>query len=143
MADKNSASSSPRGRQQTPQDETQAPRTPAQDRSGHSQAHPQEKRGTQGKKDTREKRSPRRKNSRRRNTGAEHRERRARLAAARAAHPVSVSYPADLPVTAAKDEIAGAIRDNQVVIIAGETGSGKTTQLPKICLDLGLGVDGF
>ena len=143
MAEDNSASSSPRGRQRTPQDETQAPRTPAQDRSGHSQAHPQEKRGTQGKKDTREKRSPRRKNSRRRNTGAEHRERRARLAAARAAHPVSVSYPADLPVTAAKDEIAGAIRDNQVVIIAGETGSGKTTQLPKICLDLGLGVDGL
>ena len=143
MAENNSASSSPRGLQRTPQDETQAPRTPAQDRSGHSQAHPQEKRGTHGKQGTQEKRPPRRRNSRRRNTGAEHRERRARLAAARAAHPVAVTYPEDLPVTAAKDEIAGAIRDNQVVIIAGETGSGKTTQLPKICLDLGLGVDGL
>ena len=139
MADKNSASSSPRGRQQTPQDETQAPRPSAPDRPGRSQAHP-EATGNQG---TQEKRRPRRKNSRRRNTGAEHRERRARLAAARAAHPVTVSYPEDLPVTAAKDEIAEAIRDNQVVIIAGETGSGKTTQLPKICLDLGLGVNGL
>jgi ATP-dependent helicase HrpA len=146
MADKNSASSSPRGRQQTPQDETQAPRPSAQDRPGRSQAHPEateEKLGARGNQGTQEKRRPRRKNSRRRNTGAEHRERRARLAAARAAHPVTVSYPEDLPVTAAKDEIAEAIRDNQVVIIAGETGSGKTTQLPKICLDLGLGVNGL
>ena len=146
MADKNSASSSPRGRQQTPQDETQAPRPSAPDRPGRSQAHPEateEKLGARGNQGTQEKRRPRRKNSRRRNTGAEHRERRARLAAARAAHPVTVSYPEDLPVTAAKDEIAEAIRDNQVVIIAGETGSGKTTQLPKICLDLGLGVNGL
>ena len=74
-------------------------------------------------------------------TGAEHRERRARLREARAAHPVTVTYPPELPVSAAKDEIAEAIRDNQVVIIAGETGSGKTTQLPKICLELGLGVE--
>ncbi|GAA1525615.1 ATP-dependent RNA helicase HrpA [Brevibacterium permense] len=80
---------------------------------------------------------------RRRTTAAHHQQRRARLKDARAAHPVTVTYPADLPVTAAKDEIAEAIRDNQVVIIAGETGSGKTTQLPKICLDLGLGVDGL
>lgn len=80
---------------------------------------------------------------RRRTTAAHHQQRRARLKDARAAHPVTVTYPEDLPVTAAKDEIAEAIRDNQVVIIAGETGSGKTTQLPKICLDLGLGVDGL
>ncbi|AZU00301.1 MAG: ATP-dependent RNA helicase HrpA [Brevibacterium linens] len=80
---------------------------------------------------------------RRRTTAAHHQQRRARLKDARAAHPVTVSYPEDLPVTAAKDEIAEAIRDNQVVIIAGETGSGKTTQLPKICLDLGLGIDGL
>jgi ATP-dependent helicase HrpA len=91
----------------------------------------------------RTKRSPRRKNQRRKATAAHHRQRRARLKAARAAHPVAVTYPDDLPVTAAKDEIAEAIRDNQVVIIAGETGSGKTTQLPKICLELGLGVDGL
>jgi ATP-dependent helicase HrpA len=53
-----------------------------------------------------------------------------------------VSYPPELPVSQRKDEIAAAIRDNQVVIVAGETGSGKTTQLPKICLELGRGVTG-
>ena len=45
-----------------------------------------------------------------------------------------------LPITAWRDEIAAAIREHQVVIVAGETGSGKTTQLPKICLELGRGV---
>ena len=49
-----------------------------------------------------------------------------------------IAYP-DLPVSARRDEIARAIRDNQVVVVAGETGSGKTTQLPKICLELGRG----
>src|SRR5690242_6439443 len=63
------------------------------------------------------------------------------LAAPRPAAPV-VSYPPDLPVSQRKDEIAAAIRDHQVVIVAGETGSGKTTQLPKICLELGRGVTG-
>jgi ATP-dependent helicase HrpA len=53
-----------------------------------------------------------------------------------------VSYPPGLPVSQRKDEIATAIRDHQVVIVAGETGSGKTTQLPKICLELGRGVTG-
>src|SRR5438045_2554141 len=53
-----------------------------------------------------------------------------------------IGYPAELPVSQRKDDIAEAIRDNQVVIVAGETGSGKTTQLPKICLELGLGVRG-
>ena len=48
----------------------------------------------------------------------------------------SITYP-DLPVSARREEIAAAIRDHQVVIVAGETGSGKTTQLPKICLELG------
>src|SRR5690348_2741405 len=50
---------------------------------------------------------------------------------------VEISYPADLPVSARRDDIAAAIRDHQVVIVAGETRSGKTTQLPKICLELG------
>ena len=50
-----------------------------------------------------------------------------------------LSYPEDLPVSARREDIAEAIRDNQVVIVAGETGSGKTTQLPKICLELGRG----
>jgi ATP-dependent helicase HrpA len=51
----------------------------------------------------------------------------------------TISYPAELPISQRKDEIAAAIRDHQVVVIAGETGSGKTTQLPKICLELGRG----
>ena len=48
-----------------------------------------------------------------------------------------ISYPEDLPVSQRREDIAAAIRDHQVVIIAGETGSGKTTQLPKILLELG------
>ncbi|TFV81539.1 ATP-dependent RNA helicase HrpA [Microbacterium sp. dk485] len=48
-----------------------------------------------------------------------------------------IAYPPELPVSAAREEIARAIRDHQVVIVAGATGSGKTTQLPKICLELG------
>jgi ATP-dependent helicase HrpA len=54
-----------------------------------------------------------------------------------------IKYPEQLPVSQKKDEIAKAIRENQVVIIAGETGSGKTTQIPKICLELGLGIDRY
>jgi len=54
-----------------------------------------------------------------------------------------VTYPDDLPVAARRDDIAAAIRDHQVVIVAGETGSGKTTQLPKICLELGRGIEGL
>jgi ATP-dependent helicase HrpA len=59
----------------------------------------------------------------------------------RAAIP-AVSYPEQLPISARRDDISAAIRDHQVVVIAGETGSGKTTQLPKICLELGRGVRG-
>ena len=50
---------------------------------------------------------------------------------------MEISYDESLPITGWHDEIADAIRDNPVVIVAGETGSGKTTQLPKICLELG------
>ncbi len=53
------------------------------------------------------------------------------------------TFPDDLPVVQKRDEIAAAIAANQVVILCGETGSGKTTQLPKICLELGRGVDGM
>ena len=63
------------------------------------------------------------------------------LAERTAAIPV-ISFP-DLPVSARRDEIARAIRDHQVVIVSGETGSGKTTQLPKICMQLGRGVAGM
>ena len=59
----------------------------------------------------------------------------------RSAVPV-ISYPPELPVSQRRAELAEAIRDHQVVIIAGETGSGKTTQLPKICLELGRGITG-
>jgi len=55
----------------------------------------------------------------------------------------TITYPADLPITARKDDIAATIRDHQVVIVSGETGSGKTTQLPKICLELGRGIEGL
>ncbi len=51
------------------------------------------------------------------------------------------SYPPDLPITARREEIVAAIRANQVVVIAGETGSGKTTQIPKMCLEAGLGIE--
>ncbi|MDB6119834.1 MAG: hrpB 1, partial [Verrucomicrobiaceae bacterium] len=49
--------------------------------------------------------------------------------------PPTIRYPADLPITARREEIVAAIRDHQVIILAGETGSGKTTQLPKMCLE--------
>jgi len=53
-----------------------------------------------------------------------------------------IRYDDDLPVSAKRDEIGSVIRDHQVVIICGETGSGKSTQLPKICLELGRGIEG-
>ncbi|MEX3102723.1 MULTISPECIES: ATP-dependent RNA helicase HrpA [unclassified Streptomyces] len=61
----------------------------------------------------------------------------------RAGRVPAVSYPEQLPVSQKKDDIAEAIRDHQVVIVAGETGSGKTTQIPKICMELGRGVRGM
>src|SRR5690625_7873535 len=56
--------------------------------------------------------------------------------------PFKITYPEDLPVSARRDDIAKAIQEHQVVIISGETGSGKTTQIPKICLELGRGQNG-
>ncbi|MFJ8943750.1 ATP-dependent RNA helicase HrpA [Streptomyces sp. NPDC102395] len=61
----------------------------------------------------------------------------------RRARVPAVTYPEQLPVSQKKDDIAAAIRDHQVVIVAGETGSGKTTQIPKICMELGRGVRGM
>ncbi|MGW3656451.1 ATP-dependent RNA helicase HrpA [Streptomyces sp. NPDC005151] len=63
--------------------------------------------------------------------------------AGRAERMPALSYPEELPVSQKKDEILEAIRDHQVVIVAGETGSGKTTQIPKICMELGRGVRGM
>ncbi|MGW5382930.1 ATP-dependent RNA helicase HrpA [Nocardia sp. NPDC003963] len=64
-----------------------------------------------------------------------------RIAARRAAVP-AITYPEQLPVTGRRDDIAAAIAAHQVVVVAGETGSGKTTQIPKICLELGRGIRG-
>ncbi|MDR2689325.1 MAG: ATP-dependent RNA helicase HrpA [Azoarcus sp.] len=64
------------------------------------------------------------------------------LAARRAALPVP-DFPPELPVSARRDEIAAALAAHQTVIVCGETGSGKTTQLPKICLTLGRGAAGL
>src|SRR6202171_1356785 len=63
------------------------------------------------------------------------------LVATREAAVPTITYP-DLPVSDRRDEIARAIAEHQVVVVAGETGSGKTTQLPKICLELGRGIRG-
>jgi len=65
----------------------------------------------------------------------------ARLESRRASVP-RISYPEQLPVSARRDDIAAAIAAHQVVVVAGETGSGKTTQIPKICLELGRGIRG-
>ncbi|WP_328901305.1 ATP-dependent RNA helicase HrpA [Streptomyces sp. NBC_00441] len=61
----------------------------------------------------------------------------------RAGRLPALTYPEQLPVSQKKDEILEAIRDHQVVIVAGETGSGKTTQIPKICMELGRGLRGM
>jgi ATP-dependent helicase HrpA len=68
-------------------------------------------------------------------------EAQARVQRRRASVP-QVSYPPQLPVSARRDDLLAAIQDHQVVVVAGETGSGKTTQLPKLCLELGRGVRG-
>jgi ATP-dependent helicase HrpA len=54
-----------------------------------------------------------------------------------------ITFDADLPITARREDIAAAIREHQVVIVCGETGSGKSTQLPKICLEMGRGIAGL
>ncbi|MCA9085640.1 MAG: ATP-dependent RNA helicase HrpA [Planctomycetaceae bacterium] len=60
----------------------------------------------------------------------------------RAAAVPKITWPDDLPVVARRDEIATALRDHQVIVVCGETGSGKSTQLPKIALEIGRGVGG-
>jgi ATP-dependent helicase HrpA len=69
--------------------------------------------------------------------------RRTSVRAERRAALGNIAYPPELPVVDRRDDIAAAITTHPVVIVAGETGSGKTTQLPKICLDLGRGVEGL
>src|ERR1043165_8763345 len=61
----------------------------------------------------------------------------------RAASLGPIAFDADLPIAARRDEIAKTIAESQVIVLCGETGSGKTTQLPKICLGLGRGIAGL
>ncbi|MGK5045135.1 ATP-dependent RNA helicase HrpA [Janthinobacterium sp. GB4P2] len=81
--------------------------------------------------------------------GQENRESRDAARAAREAEKTfrnplpPITYPEDLPVSGRRAEIAKALTENQVIIVSGETGSGKTTQLPKICLELGRGQKGM
>ncbi len=63
--------------------------------------------------------------------------------AARAGDIPKIEYDAELPIVTRKDDIAAAIIKHQVIVVCGETGSGKSTQLPKICLELGRGIDGI
>ena len=69
--------------------------------------------------------------------------RSAERAALRRQNLPKVDYPEELPISARRADIRAAIEANQIVIICGETGSGKTTQLPKLCLDMGRGVQGM
>ena len=122
--------------------------TPSDTKGSASSARPSEEaRGPKGAGDPGRKRSDKRPNHKRGKGDGAGREqgrdkRQAPLTAeqveARKRSVPNIAYP-DLPVSARRDEIARAIRDNQVVVVAGETGSGKTTQLPKICLELGRG----
>ncbi len=70
------------------------------------------------------------------------RESQAILGRRQALVPAQVDYPAELPVSEKREEIAALIQAHQVLVLCGETGSGKSTQLPKLCLDLGRGVAG-
>ncbi|MGJ8525585.1 DEAD [Halomonadaceae bacterium LMG 33818] len=72
-----------------------------------------------------------------------HVEKSRRQVEVREAQPLSIRYPEGLPVSARHDTIMAALKEHQVIIVAGETGSGKTTQLPKMCLELGLGTRGI
>ena len=128
-------------RDETPQTPDTSRETPVPARSGARQSA--DGAGPRGRGRPRRKRSGDR---RRPDTGSrreQHESRRERQRAARATREPLLEYPAELPVVEHREEIAEAIRDHQVVVIAGETGSGKTTQIPKICLELGLGVTGM
>src|SRR3954469_9021388 len=98
--------------------------------------------GQRGRRPQQSRRRPGRRRGPDRRTSEPVRRLRPEDVARRAAAVPAVSYPDELPVSQRRDDIAAAIRDHQVVIVAGETGSGKTTQLPKICLELGRGVHG-
>ncbi len=68
---------------------------------------------------------------------------REEIVAARRATRYRLDYPSSLPITAAREELLEAIREHRVIVVCGDTGSGKTTQLPKLCLEAGRGIDGM
>src|SRR5690606_2529012 len=91
--------------------------------------------------DVRKAKEPQRRTAAERRLASELENAERRVAERRAGVP-RITYPAELPVTTYRDDLLAAIRDHQVVIVAGETGSGKTTQLPRLCLELGRGILG-
>ena len=70
-------------------------------------------------------------------------QRREEIVAARRATRYRLEYPEALPITAAREELLAAIAKHRVIVVCGDTGSGKTTQLPKLCLEAGRGVEGM
>ncbi|WP_423392649.1 ATP-dependent RNA helicase HrpA [Burkholderia sp. LMG 21824] len=124
-------------RQQQGQQQGQPPRRPQQQQAGQPAQAPRGPRGDESRGDARQ---PAAKDaSAATGERAPRRERAPRAVVA--PNPVPpITYPESLPVSGKRDEIARAIAGHQVVIVCGETGSGKTTQLPKICLDLGRGL---
>ncbi len=71
------------------------------------------------------------------------RPRREQIVAARRATKIRLEYPETLPITAAREELLAAIAKHRVIVVCGDTGSGKTTQLPKLCLEAGRGIEGL
>ncbi|HLS32355.1 MAG TPA: hypothetical protein VK039_02090, partial [Brevibacterium sp.] len=122
---------------ETPASSRDTPASPAGEQESADGA------GNRGRGRPRRKRPGGRRRPDRGNRREAHEARRERQRSARAAREPLLEYPPELPVVEHREEIADAIRDHQVVVIAGETGSGKTTQIPKICLELGLGVRGM
>ncbi|MCA8272937.1 ATP-dependent RNA helicase HrpA [Burkholderia sp. AU30280] len=127
----------PDGAADARQQQGQPPRRPQQQQAGQPAQAPRGPRGDESRGDARQ---PAAKDaSAATGERAPRRERAPRAVVA--PNPVPpITYPESLPVSGKRDEIARAIAGHQVVIVCGETGSGKTTQLPKICLDLGRGL---
>ncbi|KAB8059485.1 ATP-dependent RNA helicase HrpA [Janthinobacterium violaceinigrum] len=131
------------GRQRPPvsQQRQQAPRA-------EQQKQQQQQRATEGRSQAprppREGQAPRHEPASRESREARDAARAAREAEKAFRNPLPpITYPEDLPVSGRREEIAKALTENQVIIVSGETGSGKTTQLPKICLELGRGQKGL
>lgn len=112
------------------------PRTDGEGRGGGQRGGDQRGGGHRGRR-------PGRSGDARHTRSAEARTRAVEARRAARPEPEALHYPPELPVSERRADLLAAVRDHQVVIVAGETGSGKTTQLPKICLELGRGVEGM